>query len=404
MTLYSGEFAADPHGAYRDMRRHHGSLVPVEVAPGVPATLVIGYREALHVLGDPRHFPADPRVWQSTVPADCPVLSMMEWQPNASRTAGEEHARYRRANTDSLDKIDLYALRGAVERTAAALIDSFCESGSADLLSQYAVPLTAQVLNDLLGFSQEAGEEAFAALVTLRNADDAASAEAGHRMFTSAMLEVISAKREAPATDVTSWLLEHPSALDEAEMVQQMAMLYVTGTEPTSNLIVNTLLLMATDDRFGSELLAGALSTRDAIDEVLFTDPPLANSCFSYPRQPQILGDVLLPMHEPVVISLAACNNDPAAVNGDRTGNRSHLAWGAGPHACPAKSLAMVIVQEALDQLLDALPEIRLAVPAEQLQWRQGGFHRALETLPVIFPPSPPLPNGARVTVGIGNE
>ncbi|MEV6426886.1 hypothetical protein [Nocardia sp. NPDC051463] len=148
---------------------------------------------------------------------------------------------------------------------------------------------------------------------------------------------------------------------------------------------------MVIDDEFQSELLTGVLSTRDAIDEVLFADPPLANSCFSFPQRPQLLGDVLLPAHQPIVISLAACNNDPAAVAGDRTGNRSHLAWGAGSRACPAKSLAMVIVQEALDQLLDALPEIRLAVPAGQLQWRPGGFHRALEALPVIFPPSPPL-------------
>jgi cytochrome P450 len=390
VTLSSADFAADPHRAYQEMRRHHGSLVPVEIAPGVPATLVIGYREALHILSDPTRFPADPRVWQAKVPAGCPVLPMMEWRPNASRTAGEEHARFRRANTDSLDKIDLNALRGEVEYAATLLINSFCEMGSADLLGQFAIPLTAHVLNELLGLSPEVGEAAFATLVMLRSAEPA-SAEQGNRALISAMLEAISAKRRAPAADVTSWLLEHPADLDETEMVQQLAMLYATGTEPTSNLIVNTLLLMATDDRFGNELLAGALSTRDAIDEVLFTDPPLANSCFSYPIQPQIIGEAMLPVHEPVVISLAACNNDPAAVNGDHTGNRAHLAWGAGPHACPAQSLATVIVQEALDQLLDALPEIQLAVPAEQLERRPGGFHRALAALPVTFPPSSPM-------------
>ncbi|MGY2062489.1 cytochrome P450, partial [Nocardia gipuzkoensis] len=44
-----------------------------------------------------------------------------------------------------------------------------------------------------------------------------------------------------------------------------------------------------------------------------------------------------------------------------------------------------------IDQLLDALPEIRLAVPGPALQWRPGPFHRALAALPVVFPPSPPL-------------
>ncbi|MFX0578214.1 cytochrome P450 [Nocardia nepalensis] len=389
MSLHSPEFAADPHGAYNDMRRRHGPLVPVEITGDVPATLVIGYREALHILSDPTHFPADPRGWQSTVPEHCPVLPMMEWGPTA-KTVGEDHARHRGAYTASLDKVDLYALRRTVEAIAVPLINSFCETGSADLLGQYAIPLTVQVLNDLLGFSPEAGQEAFAALMALRDAADAASAERNDQRFNSAISDVVAAKRANPGADVISWLTTHSARLDDAEIVAQTAMLYATGTEPTWNLIVNTVVLMVTNDQFHDELLGGALSIRDAIDEVLFTDPPLANFCSRFPRQPQIIGNSWLPKHQPVVISLAACNDDPA-VGGDRTGNRSHLAWGAGPRSCPAQSVAMVIVQEALDQLLDALPDIELAVPTEQLQWRPGAFHRAPTAVPVTFPPAPPL-------------
>jgi hypothetical protein len=53
--------------------------------------------------------------------------------------------------------------------------------------------------------------------------------------------------------------------------------------------------------------------------------------------------------------------------------------------------MASLIAQEAIDQLLDALPEMRLAVRAEKLTWRPGPFHRALAALPVVFPKSPPL-------------
>ncbi|MFG1798376.1 cytochrome P450 [Nocardia sp. NPDC049149] len=390
MTLHTPEFAADPHSAYQVMRDNHGPLVPVELAPGVPATLIIGYREALQVLSDPLHFPADPRAWQSGRAAGCPVLPTMGWQPGA-QTTDADYARYRSATTACLNQVDLYALRTVVERTASELIDSFCEAGSADLLGQYAIPLTVEVLHDVLGFGPESGRYAFSALIALRNAADAASAELGEKMLRAAIAETVAAKRVEPSADVTSWLLQHGAGVDEKELVDQVATLYVTGTEPTWNLIANTVLLLATDDRFGGELLGGALSIRDAIDEVLFTDPPVANSCFSYPRQPQIVGNTWLPVDQPVLISLAACNNDPAAANGDRTGNRSHLSWGSGAHSCPAQSVAVVIVQEALDQLLDALPEVRLAVPDTQLQWRTGGFHRALAALPVRFPPSPPL-------------
>ncbi len=53
VPLYTAQFAADPHSAYARMRAHFGALVPVWLAPGVPATLVIGYWTALKILNDP---------------------------------------------------------------------------------------------------------------------------------------------------------------------------------------------------------------------------------------------------------------------------------------------------------------------------------------------------------------
>lgn len=389
MRLYAPEFAADPHSAYRDLRRDHGPLVPVDIAPGISATLVLGYREALHVFGDPARFPADPRLWQARLDTACPAMAM-GWQPTATRTTGDEHARYRHAVTSSLDRIDLHMLRRMVERAAVTLINEFCHAGTADLLNQYAVPLTIEIIDQLLGFTPETGDAMFDAMMTLRDAPDPAAATQANAVIHTAMHTLIATKRATPAHDLPSWLMADPAALDDAEIAHATTMLYTAGTEPTWNLIANTLLLMTTDPRFGSDLLGGALSARDAIDEALFADPPIANSCLSYPRQPQLLGDTWLPEHQPVMISLAGCNDDPA-VNGERTGNRSHLAWGAGPHACPAQSLAMLIANEALDQLLDALPDLELAVPVAELTWRPGPFHRALTALRITFPPSPPL-------------
>jgi cytochrome P450 len=216
-------------------------------------------------------------------------------------------------------------------------------------------------------------------------------AEDGNKMTSEAMLELVTLKRTQPGNDITSLLLRHPAQLDEQEMVHQVAGHYGAGIEFQQNLIVNTLLLILTDDRFGGSVLGGNLSTRDAVDEVLFNDPPLANFLTTYPRQPILIDDVWLPAHQPVVVSMAGCNNDPAIRAQDHTGNRSHLAWGIGPHACPAQSPAYLIAQDAIDQILDALPEMRLALPAGAPTWRPGPFHRALAALPVTFPPSSPL-------------
>ncbi|MFI6772327.1 cytochrome P450 [Nocardia sp. NPDC050412] len=388
VALYSEEYAADPHRAYREMRSQYGSLVPIDLSPGVPATLVIGYHTAVRILNDPDHFPADPRTWQRDIPGECPVLPMLEWRPNALRSAGNEHLRYRQANAVSLAEVDLHALHAVVEHAAIPLINAFCGDGAADLISQYAFPLTFQVLNDLLGCPPEIGQQVATGMAAIF---EGVNADKGNAMLTDALFELVTLKRSVPGDDITSRLIAHPTVLSDEEMIHQLVTIYGAGIEPQQNLITNTLLLMMTDDRFAGNVHGGSLSTRDALDEVLFTDPPMANYCVSYPRQPILIDGVWLPAHQPVIISMAGCNNDPAIGVSEFGPNRSHLAWSVGPHSCPARSVAYLIVQDAIDQLLDALPEMRLATEPEQLSWRPGPFHRALVSLPVTFPKSPPL-------------
>lgn len=389
VPMYAPEFAADPQAAYREMRRRFGSVVPVELSPGIRATLVIGYHTAVRILNDPEHFPADPRMWQRNIPQDCPVLPMLQFRPAALRTTGAEHLRYRQANVAGIAGVDLYSMHATIEQFAIPLINSFCSTGAADLLSQYAFPLVFQALNSMLGCTPEIGQQVATGMAQIFEGDDA---EAGNNLLASALTDLVALRQREPGDDVATRLLHHPAALTDEEMVHQLLVLYGAGIEPMLNLVVNTLRLMLTDDRFAGDVLGGSLSTRDALDEVLFTDPPLANFCMTYPRQPILVDDMWLPANEPVVISMSACNNDPAIVGRDVVDNRAHLAWSAGPHGCPAKSVAYLIVQDAIDQLLDALPELRLAVPAEELVWRPGPFHRSLAALPVEFPKTPPLP------------
>lgn len=388
MNLHSPAFAADPHRAYEDLRRRYGPVAPIELATGVPATLILGYREALRILGDPEHFPADPRAWEPSIPEGCPVMPIMEWGPVESAGAGR--STHRAAYLAAMADVDQYRLRGTVESVSVPLINSFCRTGHADLLADYARPLTVRVLNELIGLPPVLGAEAGAALMDLIEATDTAASDLADRRFRAILAELVTTKRRSPDRDVASTLIGHATGFDDGEIVEQLTKLYAMGAEPTWNLIVSALILMADDASFHDDLLAGSLQLRDAIDKVLFTDPPLANACPRYPRQPQVVGNAWLPANQPVLISITASNNDPA-VSGDHTGNRSHLAWGSGANACPAEPIASIIAREALDQLLDALPDIKLAVPLTELPWRPGAFHRAPVRVPVTFPPSLPL-------------
>ncbi len=391
--LHGEEFTRDPHAMYTKMRQEHGRFVPVELAPGVHATLVISYSSAVKILNDPWHFGADPCRWQGTVPADSPVLPMMGFDEGPRHATGDKHTRYRAPAVSALQAVDLHDMHGTVERISRGLVDDFIRDGSADLAAQYARPLMIHVVSEVIGCSPDVGQRVAEGMAArFDSAPD--RAKAGMAMLTAALNDHIRSTQVDPrGDDITSRLIQHPTGLGHAELAAQLRSFYAAGVEAGRNLVLNALYLMLTDERFGGSLFNGTLSTRDALDEVLFYAPPMANFCTTYPRQPILIDDTWLPTDEPVVISIAACNVD-ALTNGghtaplDCTGNRAHLAFSTGPHACPARPFAYQIGQDAIDYLLDFLPEITLAVRPEEVRWRPGPFHRAVIDLPVRFPPS----------------
>ncbi|WP_339132145.1 cytochrome P450 [Streptomyces sp. f51] len=387
--LYGPEFASDPASVYRRLRAS-GPTARVEIAPGVRATLVTGYEAALHVLRSPETFSKDPRHWRDladgTVPADSPVLPMMTYRPSALFSDGEEHARLRGAITDTLARVESSTLRGYAERGADTLIDRFAPRGTADLLGEYAQVLPLLVFNHLFGCPAGHGVRLVEGMSGMFDGVDAGKA---HELLVATLLDLVELKRRRPAADMTSWLMEHPAGLTDEELIHTLAVLMGAGTEPQQNLIANALRLLLSDDRFAGDLSGGTLPVEDALDEVLWTDPPIANYAVHYPLYDVVYEGSALRAGEPLVVSLAAANTDPALTSRRRTGNRAHLAWSAGPHTCPAQGPARLIASVAVERLLDRVPDVELAVPVEELRRRPGPFHRALAALPVAFPPAP---------------
>ncbi|HEY8481714.1 MAG TPA: cytochrome P450 [Spirillospora sp.] len=384
--MYGPEFARDPHAVYARMRADgHGDFAPVELAPGVPATLVLGYETALEILRDPDRFPRCSEVWEERVGPECPVLPMMRSRPNALFTNGAVHARLRAVVVDSLNRLDPALLREDVIDAANRLIDGFAADGEADIRHQYTRTLPLLVFNEMFGCPPELGDRLVRGMSAMF---DTVGATEGYKLLMEATFELVAHKRKKPGADVTTWMMQHPAQLDDLEMAHQLTMLVAAGTEPQQNLIANGILLLLSDDRFGGDLSGGSLPVEDALDEILWTDPPVTAYGTTFPRQDIEFNGYHLPAHQPILIGYAAANNDPSRPVGDRKGNRAHLSFAGGPHTCPAKGHARLIASAAIETLLDRLPEIELAVPVEELEWRPGPFHRALVSLPVVFPPS----------------
>ncbi|MEU2119645.1 cytochrome P450 [Streptomyces sp. NPDC016459] len=391
VPLHGPEFAADPQ-AYYAYLRHFGPTAPVELAPGVEATLVTDYAAALQLLQNSASFRKDARLWrdfaEGRVPRDSPVVPLLAYRQNCMFSDGSEHLRLRQAITDSMARVDSHRLARNTERISDYLISQFASRGSADLLGDYAKQLPLFVFNELFGCPAGIGDRV---LFGITGMFDGVNAEKATAVLFGAVQELVTLKRSRPGDDVTSWLMQHHADLTDQEMVDQLSLLLGAGAEPLRNLLGNTLHRLLTDDRYAD----GGGLIGEALDDTLWDNPPMSNYAPHYPSADMEFAGEKVRAGDLMLVSFAAANTGPALTAARTAGsNRSHLAWSAGPHGCPSKEPARHITVTAIEHLLNRLPDVELAVPEDSLIWRPGPFNRALATLPATFTPVPSTGRG----------
>ncbi|HLU76190.1 MAG TPA: cytochrome P450 [Nonomuraea sp.] len=389
VRLYGPEAVEDPAAFFEELRRKHGPVVPVLLDADLPAWLVLGYRELHHVTGEARLFGRDPRRWNllDYMPPDWPSLPYVLYQPSLVCSEGEERSRRAGAIGDALDGIDRIELTHLCEKIADRTVDAFCGDGAADLIAQYAQRIPGEVVSRQFGLSESDAP----ALITdiLLIMDGGEKAIAAERRTTEAMVRLVTGKRARPGHDLTSRLLAHPAAYTDEDAIRDMVSLVIAAHGSTANWIGNTLRLMLVDDHFQMDLQGGRSSVGEALNHVLWKDPPVQSVPTRFATQDSELAGHRIHRGDMIVLGFAAANADPQVQQGYTAANRAHMAFGHGEYGCPfpAPELAEVIAKTAVEVLLDRLPDVHLAVPPADLRWRRTLWIRALESLPVAFTP-----------------
>jgi cytochrome P450 len=103
----------------------------------------------------------------------------------------------------------------------------------------------------------------------------------------------------------------------------------------------------------------------------------------------QVRG-VELSAEDKVLLLYGAANLDPERFEAPtrfRLGReRSHIAFGSGPHRCVGEHLAMVEMRVTVQEVLNTIPDVRIPV-GEAPVWGSGAVRRGVRVLPVEFTP-----------------
>lgn len=379
-------------GVYERLRGEWGSVAPVELAPGIGGWLVMGYQEVLTVARQERLFSCDPhhwRLWQDKLlPADSGLGPLMFPRRSAHFADGSEHRRLRAPLDEGIARINERRLRRRVQALSAGIIASFAAEGSADLLFGYSALISMLSVADLFGLDTARGAQLRDAVIALIAADSVS--QAAYLQFEEILQDCLRAHLEAPPEDLTASFLSHPNFRGEEEVLQAMVLTIFAAYGATTTWIAQTLALVLADRPFAGRVRGGRMGLDEALDEVLWRDPPMANMPARYALADTELGGQQIRRGDALILGLGAVSNDPLVQPGGagmEPGNRAHLAWGAGPHACPARLPARLIARTAVQTALERLPDLRLAVPAGELPLHPSPWARCPAALPVLFTP-----------------
>jgi cytochrome P450 len=392
--LFDPAITANPYPLYAQLRAG-GALValPTPLVPtGGAAWAVTRYPEAVQVLKDPRFTVDASAVYPNAGAFGRSASAAEEASFLGGKTMltvdGKEHARLRGLVSKAFTPRYVENLRPRIQEIADSLLDQVQPQRRMDVVSHYAYPLPISVISEMLGVRPEHREQ-----VRGWSAGFSTFEPEAMRAFGAYVSRLIAEKREHASDDLLSTLIqteESGEKSSEQELLATAGLLIFAGHETTSNLIgIGTLMLLDNPDQLAL-LREHPEHTPAALEELLRFNGPVFSAAPRHVVEDAEIGGQLIRRGDQVVVLLGSANHDdreftdPDELDIARQLSQ-HVGFGHGIHYCLGAPLARLEGKIAFTTLLRRLPELRLAVPRENIVWRNSVNLRGLRSLPAEF-------------------
>jgi cytochrome P450 len=375
---------------------HEQPVAKVTLPSGSAAWVATRYDDIRTILSDPR-FSADRRRpnWPNLgdqladqfgdQAADSPLpKTLVELDP-------PEHGPARRAVIGEFTVRRIAALRPRIQQIVDEHIDAMLAGPRpVDLVQALALPVPSLVICELLGVPYEDNEffQTHSAQLLNRNVT---GQERQHAVFELAIY--LDKLEQEPTDDLLGRQIlkqRESGQVDQGALLSLAFLLLIAGHETTANMIsLGTYMLLQHPESLAA-LRQNPEKMPDAVEELLrcFTIAELAVARVTV--EDVEIGGTVIPAGEGVLTLANSGNRDPRVFeDADRfdieRGARNHLAFGYGPHQCLGQNLARVELEIILNTLFRRIPDLRLAVPADQLSFKDEATVYGMHELPVTW-------------------
>ena len=310
------------------------------------------------------------------------------------------HTSFRQVLNPFFNRQAVLATEPRVRRVIAQLLEPLLAAGGGDLAPSFTYPLPTRVLCAFLDLP----DETWVLLDELSNqiylneegrGGDPSLVQAAEDELTAYSLRLVTQRRGSPldpAVDLVSGLIAAQvdgRALDDAEIVNVLRLLFVAGHNSTTSSLGIVLMNIARSDEVQARLREDPRLIPGAISEFLRLDTPVMAMPRTVTRDLEIGGREVR-QGDQVFLVWASANRDPQQFAApdqcvlDRRPN-PHLVFGRGIHACIGRGLAELELRVAVEEILNRTRRIALAVPVERTSWVRFG----VSSLPVTLESGP---------------
>ncbi|MEU1956034.1 cytochrome P450 [Nocardia rhamnosiphila] len=305
------------------------------------------------------------------------------------------HSNFRRMLVREFSAKRVNELRPELQAIVDERIDAMIRvGGPLDLVEAFCLPIPSMAICQLIGvpWAQHETFEKWASILTDMTADPGVFASTLSD-FNDYVDEVVRGKSVEPGDDILSRLVTtrvRDGQMTHDQVVGFAMLLLIAGHETTATQLGMGFLLAQENPEVLQVAGDPEKHWAGVVEEMLrvasISDViPIRTSL-----KDQTIAGVEIKKGEAVISLLAGANFDPEVFPEPRKfdpgrTNTDHVAFAHGLHSCLGQSLARAELFISYSRLFERLPDIRLAVPMDEIEYKHGQFTFGPVSLPVVW-------------------